>query len=66
MVTTAGVAEAGPAGDQAQRQVVALARDAGMRVLGPNCLGLVNTDPAVRMNATLAPLTADRSAAACA
>ena len=28
----------------------------GMRVLGPNCLGLVNTDPSVRMNATLAPV----------
>ena len=27
-----------------------------MRVLGPNCLGLVNTDPTVRMNATLAPV----------
>ena len=26
-----------------------------MRVVGPNCLGLVNTDPAVRLNATLAP-----------
>ena len=26
-----------------------------MRVLGPHCLGLINTDPAVRMNATLAP-----------
>ena len=27
-----------------------------MRVLGPNCLGMINTDPAVRMNATLAPV----------
>ncbi|HEY5117789.1 MAG TPA: acetate--CoA ligase family protein, partial [Nakamurella sp.] len=40
----------------AERQLVALARTAGMRVLGPNCLGLVNTDPSVRMNATLAPV----------
>ena len=56
MVMTAGFADAGPAGADAQRQLVALARDAGMRVLGPNCLGLVNTDPSVRMNATLAPL----------
>ena len=36
--------------------MVAVARAAGMRVLGPNCLGLVNTDPDVRMNATLAPV----------
>ena len=31
-----------------------------MRVVGPNCLGLVNTDPAVRMNATLAPVVPPR------
>ncbi|NED51427.1 GNAT family N-acetyltransferase, partial [Micromonospora aurantiaca] len=29
---------------------------AGMRVVGPNCLGVANTDPAVRLNATLAPV----------
>ncbi|HYN71832.1 MAG TPA: GNAT family N-acetyltransferase [Nakamurella sp.] len=56
VVMTSGFADAGLVGDQAQRWLVALARDAGMRVLGPNCLGLVNTDPAVRMNASLAPL----------
>ena len=55
-VMTAGFADAGPVGEEAQRQLVALARGAGMRVLGPNCLGLVNTDPAVRMNATAAPV----------
>ena len=56
VVMTAGFADAGPSGEQAQRQLVALARGAGMRVLGPNCLGLVNTDPSVRMNASLASL----------
>ena len=45
-----------PDGAGAQRHMVAVARAAGMRVIGPNCLGLVNTDPAVRMNATLAPV----------
>ena len=43
-------------GAAAQRHMVAVARAAGMRVLGPNCLGMVNTDPDVRMNATLAPV----------
>jgi len=43
-------------GAAAQRHMVSVARAAGMRVLGPNCLGLVNTDPDVRMNATLAPV----------
>ena len=44
------------AGVAAQRHMVAVARAAGMRVIGPNCLGLVNTDPGIRMNATLAPV----------
>ena len=47
-----------PSGDgaDAQRRMVAMARANGMRVLGPNCLGVVNTDPAIRLNATLAPV----------
>ncbi len=56
VVMTAGFADEGPEGAAAQRHLVEVARAAGMRVLGPNCLGLVNTDPAVRMNATLAPV----------
>jgi acyl-CoA synthetase (NDP forming)/GNAT superfamily N-acetyltransferase len=56
VVVTAGFADAGEDGASAQRRLVSLARGAGMRVLGPNCLGLVNTDPAVRLNATLAPV----------
>ncbi len=43
-------------GVAAQRQLVAMARANGMRVLGPNCLGMMNTDPSVMMNATLAPV----------
>jgi acyl-CoA synthetase (NDP forming) len=42
------------AGRTAQRELVASARAHGMRVVGPNCLGIVNTDPAVRLNASLA------------
>ncbi len=45
------------AGRNAQRDLVASARVHGMRVVGPNCLGIVNTDPAVRLNASLAPLS---------
>src|SRR6478672_10893523 len=65
VVMTAGFAEqdsagstgpSGHTGAAAQRHMVAVARAAGMRVIGPNCLGLVNTDPDVRMNATLAPV----------
>jgi acyl-CoA synthetase (NDP forming) len=35
-----------------QWQVLSLAREYGMRLVGPNCVGVVNTDPAVSMNAT--------------
>ncbi|MDT4941129.1 MAG: hypothetical protein QOJ34_1218, partial [Pseudonocardiales bacterium] len=44
------------AGRTAQRELVAAARAHGMRVVGPNCLGIVNTDPAVRLNASLATI----------
>ncbi|MFI6263909.1 GNAT family N-acetyltransferase [Micromonospora sp. NPDC051006] len=55
VVISAGFAEAGAAGAAAQRALVRAAHAAGMRVVGPNCLGVANTDPAVRLNATLAP-----------
>jgi acyl-CoA synthetase (NDP forming)/GNAT superfamily N-acetyltransferase len=44
------------AGAQAQRDIVTAARANGMRVIGPNCLGIANTDPAVALNASLAPI----------
>ena len=43
-------------GAAAAAALVDAARAHGMRVVGPNCLGIVNTDPAVRLNATLAPV----------
>lgn len=55
VVITAGYAEAGPGGRERQRALVRQARAAGMRVLGPNSFGLFNTDPAVRLNASLSP-----------
>jgi len=55
IVVSAGFGETGPEGRRAQEELVRLARANGMRVVGPNCLGVANTDPAVRLNATLAP-----------
>ena len=55
VVVTAGYAETGAAGRTRQRDLVRQARAAGMRVIGPNAFGLVNTDPAVRLNASLSP-----------
>jgi acyl-CoA synthetase (NDP forming)/GNAT superfamily N-acetyltransferase len=55
VVLSSGFADVGPDGRGAEQRLVAEARAHGMRVVGPNALGVVNTDPAVRLNATLAP-----------
>jgi acyl-CoA synthetase (NDP forming) len=55
VVVTSGFGETGAAGRILQDEVVGIARGYGMRLVGPNCLGLLNTDPAVRLNATSAP-----------
>src|SRR5690606_40255486 len=54
IVLTAGFAEAGPEGAEAQKQLVDLVRGSGMRMIGPNCLGLIHCHPDVRLNATFA------------
>jgi len=60
VVISSGFGETGPAGEGAERRLVEEARAHGMRVVGPNALGVVNTDPAVRLNATLAPVLPGR------
>jgi acyl-CoA synthetase (NDP forming)/RimJ/RimL family protein N-acetyltransferase len=56
VVVSSGFGELGPTGRNQQDRLVGVARRYGMRLVGPNCLGLINTDPAVRLNATFAPL----------
>ncbi|MFI5779695.1 GNAT family N-acetyltransferase [Nocardia sp. NPDC051570] len=60
VVLTAGFSETGPAGYAAERDLVDAARGHGMRVVGPSALGIANTDPAVSLNATLAPVLPGR------
>ncbi|MFI6084762.1 GNAT family N-acetyltransferase [Streptomyces sp. NPDC051217] len=55
VVLSAGYAESGPAGLERQRELVRQARSYGMRVIGPNAFGVINTSPPVRLNASLAP-----------
>ncbi len=55
LIVSGGFAEAGPHGLHAELRLVGEARAHGMRVVGPNALGVLNTDAAVRLNATLAP-----------
>ncbi|SDU74388.1 bifunctional acetate--CoA ligase family protein/GNAT family N-acetyltransferase [Jiangella alkaliphila] len=55
VVVSSGFAETGePVGRSRQAELVRLARAHGMRIVGPNCLGIVNTDPAYSLNASLA------------
>ena len=54
-VVSAGFAEAGPDGVKRQRELLEICRNAGMRLVGPNCLGILNTAPGSGFNATFAP-----------
>lgn len=52
LVISAGFAETGEEGARRQEELVSACRDAGIRLVGPNCLGVLNTAPDVRLNAT--------------
>jgi acetyl coenzyme A synthetase (ADP forming)-like protein len=57
VVTTAGFNEIGGAGAQRQAELLQVCREYGVRLIGPNCIGVINTDPSAPMNATFGPLT---------
>lgn len=54
VIISAGFRESGPEGLKREQRVTAIAREAGIRILGPNCLGVINCDPNVRLNASFA------------
>ena len=55
IVISAGISEVGDEGRNRQQHLLEKIRGYGMRMIGPNCLGLLNTDHAVRLNASFAP-----------
>ncbi|MFG3199681.1 GNAT family N-acetyltransferase [Streptomyces sp. NPDC048208] len=55
VVLSAGYAESGPEGRERQRALVRQARAYGMRIIGPNAFGVINTAEDVTLNASLAP-----------
>jgi acetate---CoA ligase (ADP-forming) len=55
VVISAGFRETGPEGAALEKALVQRIRNLGMRLVGPNCMGVLNTDPAHAMNATFAP-----------
>ncbi|MFD3539944.1 GNAT family N-acetyltransferase, partial [Streptomyces sp. NPDC058662] len=55
VVLSAGYGESGPAGLDRQRELVRQVRSYGMRLIGPNAYGVINTAPEVELNASLTP-----------
>lgn len=57
LIISAGFSEAGEEGAKRQAELMDLVRRTGMRVIGPNCMGVMNLDPSVRLNATFSPVS---------
>jgi acetyltransferase len=55
VVITAGFREVGGAGVEREASLMRIAEEHGMRMVGPNCMGVLNTEPGISMNATFAP-----------
>jgi acetate---CoA ligase (ADP-forming) len=55
VVISAGFREVGPDGAELERELVDIVRSNDMRMVGPNCMGVLNTEPGLTMNATFAP-----------
>ena len=54
VIISAGFREVGPAGVQREEEVKEIAQKYGIPFIGPNCLGVINTDPNVHLNASFA------------
>jgi acyl-CoA synthetase (NDP forming) len=63
VVIPSGFAETGDEGRQRQRRLVGLSRSYGVRLIGPNALGIINTDPDVSLNASLSGVMPPRGRA---
>jgi acetyl coenzyme A synthetase (ADP forming)-like protein len=56
VIITAGFAEVDAKGRELQQRLVEKVRGYGMRLIGPNCMGLLNADPAIQLNASFSPV----------
>ncbi len=63
VVISSGFAETGEEGRLRQRRLVGLSRSYGLRLIGPNALGVINTDPDVSLNASLSSVMPPRGRA---
>ncbi len=55
VVLTAGFKETGPEGARVEREMADMVKKSGMRMIGPNCMGVINLEESVRLDATFAP-----------
>jgi acetyl coenzyme A synthetase (ADP forming)-like protein len=58
VVITAGFKEVGAAGAELERRLTELVARKGMRMIGPNCMGVINAEPEYSMDATFSPTPA--------
>ena len=56
VVISAGFSEVGPEGASLEHELLEIVRNSGMRMVGPNCMGLLNTASSVQLNGTFAPV----------
>ncbi|MDR0391569.1 MAG: acetate--CoA ligase family protein [Planctomycetaceae bacterium] len=56
VIISAGFKEIGGEGIEREKQLIKLVQDANIPLIGPNCLGVINTNPAYNLNATFAPI----------
>jgi len=54
VIITAGFREVGDKGFQMEKEILEIIRKYNMRMIGPNCMGIINTDRDIKMNATFA------------
>ena len=60
VVISAGFCETGKAGKALEEELLGVVRSAGMRMVGPNCMGVLNTDPAVSLDGHFGPVRPPR------
>jgi acetyl coenzyme A synthetase (ADP forming)-like protein len=56
VVISDGFREIGQEGATREKELRDVALGHGMRIIGPNCMGVINTDPSIKMNATFSPV----------
>jgi acetate---CoA ligase (ADP-forming) len=52
ILITAGFKETGKEGEQEEKRIIELVKKSGARLVGPNCMGIINSLPEIKMNAT--------------